>query len=159
MLSPPEISWNPILELMTLSSCQWSYSSRSTVQACGVWIGCEGRETRRIAPVSRGSNHRRPSRGGGACRRWGLRSCFSLLTESYSQVWWCMLSYPSSPGTPYVASILSSLEAHQSYIFFVLHSLILPSQFLFFLSKHKILKIKEFQLKYLKFLEFKISQF
>ena len=33
-----------------------------------------------------------------------------------------------------------------------------PHNFNFCLSKHKILKIKEFQLMYLKFLEFKIYQ-
>ena len=54
-----------------------------------------------------------------------------------------------------------------SIIFFSFFSFIFFSFFSFmfftliiltFLSKHKILKIKEFQLKYLKFLEFKISQ-
>ena len=54
-----------------------------------------------------------------------------------------------------------------SIIFFSFFSFIFFSFFSFmfftliiltFLSKHKILKIKEFQLKYLKFLKFKISQ-
>jgi len=55
------------------------------------------------------------------------------------------------------ALVFFSLEAHQSFILFSLHSSSLsPSQF--FLSKHKILKINFFQLKCLKFLKFKIYQ-
>jgi len=53
--------------------------------------------------------------------------------------------------------VFFSLEAHQSCILFSLHSFSL-SHSQSFLSKHKILKIKNFQLKCLKFLKFKIYQ-
>ena len=71
---------------------------------------------------------------------------------------WCMPPCPGSSTTFHVASIFFFLKAHQPYLFFYLHSFFFTFTILIFLSKHKILKIKEFQLKYLKFLEFKILQ-
>ena len=81
----------------------------------------------------------------------GLRHALRLTECCCGRVWWWTSSCPSSlihlfGSTPIIYSLLFA------FIFFD------PHNFNYFLSKHKILKIKEFQLKYLKFLEFKIYQ-
>jgi len=117
-----------------------------------------GRGTRRTASVNQGSSCRYPSHNEGAHRHGRPGPCLAPLTECCGRVWWCTPLCFDSPATFYAASVFFSLEAHQSYILFSLHSFSFTLTILIFLSKHKIVKIKEFQLKYLKFLEFKNSQ-
>jgi len=76
----------------------------------------------KLHPASQGSNHYYPSCGGGTRRRRGPESCLASLTECCDRVWWCTPSCPGSPMTSHAASIFFSLEAHQSYLLFSLHS-------------------------------------
>ena len=110
-----------------------------------------------LHPPVKGSSRHYPSGGEGARWRGEPESCLAPLTECCGRVWWNMLScfgfLRLSMSHQY------SLWKYTHHIFFFfLHSFSLTLIILIFLLKHKILKIKKFQLKYLKFLEFKISQ-
>ena len=99
-------------------------------------------DTRKIAPASQGSRRRYPLRDRGTHRRGWSESCLASLTECYGRG---VMTY----------AVMSRffLEAQQSYLLFSLYSFSFILTILIFLSKHKILKIKEFQLKNLKFLK------
>ena len=80
------------------------------------------------------------------------------LIKCCGRVQWCTVSYLDSSVIP-PCSIRIFLYRNTPTIFLLLYAFIFfhLHNFNFFLSKHKILKIKEFQLNYLKFLKFKIS--
>lgn len=67
--------------------------------------------------------------------------------------WWYELTCLST--TPHATLVLFSLEAHQLYIFFSLHSFsFILIIFIFFIETQNF-KSKKIQLKYLKVLKFK----
>ena len=111
-----------MVPLSPSSSLPLESSSRSTVQAREASIGCERKETRRTTPASYGNSHRRPSRGEGACRRRGsgVMPCVVDWMLWSGVVVYVVVSW--FPTTPYATSVLYSLEAHQPYLIFSLHS-------------------------------------
>jgi len=131
----------------TLLSRRWSSSLRSIVQARGASIRCGRRGTRRIAPVSQGSNRHRLSHCGGAWQRRGLEPCLMLLTECCGLVWWCTLAYPDSWNPAYY-----SFWKHTNHIFssLCIHFLS-PSQF--FLIQTQNLKNKKISIEVFKILK------
>ena len=110
------------------------------------------RGTYKTAPTSQGSSRRYLSRGGGARRRGGPGPCLALLTECCGQVWWCMPSCFGFPKTPHVASIFFSLEAHQPYFLFSLHSFSFTLTILIFLIQTQNFENKRISIEVFKIL-------